>query len=118
MAFVTPQRGGLVARVAALCGLGVLACASRVGKDDLLGGVGVVKCVSSQSLGPPLGLGGAQIHPGAHVVQLRVELGAWAALIPVLLFPLGWPLMAPLPPAVRGEVGALCSGLGAGELHQ
>lgn len=78
----------------------------------------MVKCVSSRSLGPPSGLGSAQIHPGAHVVQLRVELGAWAALIPVLLFPPGWPLMAPLPPAVRGEVGALCSGLGAGELHQ
>ena len=37
--------------------------------------------------GPPWGLGGARIHPGAQGAQPRVELGAWAALTQVLLCP-------------------------------
>ena len=43
--------------------------------------------MSSQSQGPPWGLGGARIHPGAQGALPRLELGAWAALTPVLLCP-------------------------------
>lgn len=45
--------------------------------------------------------------------------GSLGSADPSPALPPGWLLMAPLhPPAVRGEVGALRSGLGAGELHQ